>query len=114
MLRPSRSFPLSVESPAFRYLIRRRASVLQGAVQHDREDVSAAGFQTASSRVELGVTPGELGALLRSYVDGIHPAMALAIAERPELVGAGVPSNPWGPLQTWLLRWPPARSIRRV
>ena len=67
-------------APAYRYLIRNRASVSQGAAQRDQGDVSAMGFQTASSFVKLGATPDELRALLRSYVDDVPPSVALAIA----------------------------------
>ena len=83
-------------APAYRYLIRSRAAVLQGAVQCDQEDVSATGSQTASCFVKLGVAPAELGAAPRLYVAGIPPFAASEIGVRAELAGLTGSVEPLG------------------
>ena len=83
-------------APVYRYLIRSRAAVLQGAGHGDRDDVAGLGFKTASSFVQLGATPAELGAPLRAYVDEIPPSAVAVIGVRPELVGPSGALEPLG------------------
>ena len=54
------------------------------------------GFETAAPFVALGVTPAELGALLRAYVDNIPPSALAAICVRPELVSPSGALEPLG------------------
>ena len=81
-------------APVCRHLIRSRAEVLQGAPRADQEDVSAMGCGAAAFFVKLGVSPAELGAPLRAYVDANPPSVDAAGGMRSELVG------PFGALET--------------
>ena len=83
-------------APVFRFLIHPRAATLRGDAAPGSSDVRTMAFQTASSTLNLGASPEELGSLLRAYVGDVPESAALILGQRGELFGPSGRSEPIG------------------
>ena len=71
----------------YRFLIRSRGAKQRAEAAPGPRQGYQMAFDAVSRTIDLRATPAELGNLLRAYVEGAPPSVALTIAQRNELVG---------------------------
>ena len=74
-------------APVFRFLVRSRGAKLRGEEVPDLGSLYKVVFDTVSNAMDLGVTPAELGSVLRAYVEDPAADVVKTISAQDNLVG---------------------------